>query len=108
MHTDRAFAPYAFAWQTMHGSGKKYQRRHAGGNFCDVNCHIVVSSAPDTLVIFNPEHRHGTTLSDPAVPCAGLAITFSTSFLDAYWRAQKNEDKEILLERLKAEAGESM
>jgi hypothetical protein len=77
--------------------------RSAGGNFTDISLRTTVISATDTLIIFRPEYKHGTTRSRPLVDRGGVAITFSAHILEAFQKAKAAEEKGSLVETLGGE-----
>lgn len=53
-----------------------------GANFVDVDLRVVVKQARGTLMIFKPDHRHGTTIPCGAVNHA-VTAAFSQRVVDA-------------------------
>ena len=70
----------------------------AGGNFVDISLKAMVISAADTLIIFKPENKHGTTQAQTGVDRAGVAITFSAHILYAFKKAKAAEQRGKLVE----------
>jgi len=103
IHVDKRYARYALAWQTRHYVPEDMDARSAGGNFTDISLRTTVISATDTLIIFRPEYKHGTTRSKPLVDRGGVAITFSAHILEAFQKAKAAEEKGSLVETLGGE-----
>ena len=88
-HVDPVFCKYAFSLvtsRTISGTGTP------GSSFVDVNLKVVVRQATGTMMAFQPEQLHGTTISDGAVN-TGMAITFSQRVGDAWKNAKKLRGK---------------
>jgi len=63
-----------------------------GASFVDVGLKVVVRQATGTIMAFQPEQLHGTTISNGAVN-TGMAITFSRRVGDAWNDAKKLQGK---------------
>lgn len=93
-HSDPCFAEYAFAWSTKHVALHPLRSSQcAGGNFADITLRVLVESAADTLLIFKPKYRHGTTIARPTISRAGMVIAFSIHIKKAYDIAMANASK---------------
>lgn len=57
-----------------------------GANFVDAGLKVVVKQAAGTLMIFRPEHHHGTTAAE-GMSNRAVSITFSQRILDAFEKA---------------------
>jgi len=60
----------------------------AGSSFVDIGLQVVVRHATGSMMAFQPEHLHGTTMSDGAVNMF-LLISFSRRVGDAWKEAQE-------------------
>lgn len=93
-HSDKCFANFAFAWSTKHSTSCRLRsRQSAGGNFADISLRVLVEAAPDTLLVFKPQYRHGTTVARPTTLRTGMVITFSMHIKLAYDIAVANSKK---------------
>jgi hypothetical protein len=63
-----------------------------GSSFVDVGLKVVVRQATGTMMAFQPEQLHGTTIANGAVN-TGMAITFSRRVGDAWEEAKRLKGK---------------
>lgn len=64
-HTDPVWIRWAFAGTVGRTVPNDYvlPTVHHGGNFVDLNLEVVVQQATGTVMAFQPQHLHGTTLT---------------------------------------------
>ncbi|KIJ48134.1 hypothetical protein M422DRAFT_248313 [Sphaerobolus stellatus SS14] len=98
VHSDASYAPYTLAWFTRYEKHPNCSRKILGGNFIDVTLRVRVIAAADTLIIFDSQEFHGTTLAVDELKRAGVTFAFSTHIRKIYEAMLKAEKENILVE----------
>jgi hypothetical protein len=75
------------------------QPLYTGSSYVDVPLHVVVSTAPCTLSVFQPNVLHGTTESGGAINY-GLSMTMTCHVYESYMEFIKAGNQLFLLLRL--------
>ena len=91
-HTDPAYCRYAFSLCTSQTISGTQIQSFPGSSFVDVGLKVVVRQATGTMMAFQPEQLHGTTIANGAVN-TGMAITFSRRVSDAWNDAKELQGK---------------
>lgn len=84
------WSPHSSSHFTRSASKRTPPQTTPGGSFVDVGLRVVVRQAKGTLMVFQPEHQHGTTRLFGAHN-SHCSINFSSRILEAFKMAEKDQ-----------------
>lgn len=91
-HTDKAYCKYAFTLCADRQNLEIPTQALPGSSFVDIGLKVVVHQARGTVMAFQPEHLHGTTIAHGAIN-TGMSISFSRRVSEAWKDAEELNGK---------------